>query len=70
MSTSIAIELNGEPLTVPEGATVADLLQQLGKDSRYLAVERNFELVPRTRHRECVLQPQDRVEIVTLVGGG
>ena len=64
------IELNGAPLTLPEGSTVADLLEKLGKDARYLAVERNFELVPRARHRACVLQAADRLEIVTLVGGG
>jgi thiamine biosynthesis protein ThiS len=37
---------------------------------RYLAVERNFELVPRTRHAHCVLKDGDQLEIVTLVGGG
>jgi sulfur carrier protein len=37
---------------------------------RYLAVERNFELVPRGNHAECVLHEGDQLEIVTLVGGG
>ena len=29
-----------------------------------------MELVPREQHSECKLQPGDRIEIVTLVGGG
>ena len=36
----------------------------------YVAVEVNLELVPRRRHAEHVLRDGDRVEVVTLVGGG
>lgn len=64
------ITVNGERLDVQSGLTVADLLQQRGLSPRYLAVERNLELVPRQQHAECVLQPGDQLEIVTLVGGG
>lgn len=64
------IRVNGEPRRVEPNATIADLLAELNMQPRYLAVERNFELVPRTRHAECVLQDGDQLEIVTLVGGG
>lgn len=64
------ITVNGELKTVPDNATVTQLLEQLGLQPRYLAVERNRELVPRTRHAECHLTPDDQIEIVTLVGGG
>jgi len=64
------ITVNDEPQDVPDGATIAVLLEQLGKSNRYLAVECNRELVPRGRHVETVLEPGDRIEIVTLVGGG
>jgi thiamine biosynthesis protein ThiS len=64
------IRVNGEYREVDPGTTVARLLAQLEMHPRYLAVERNFELVPRTRHAECLLQEGDAVEIVTLVGGG
>lgn len=66
----ISIQINGETTQVPEGTTVASLLETLGKQSKYLAVERNEELIPRTQHRLCVLHANDRLEIVTLVGGG
>lgn len=68
--TAIAIRLNGEPRAVASGTTVAALLAELGKMSRAVAVERNETVVPRARHAECVLEAGDRVEIVTLVGGG
>jgi thiamine biosynthesis protein ThiS len=66
----VEIRVNGVPHEVPAEATVAELLRRLNKEPRYLAVERNFELVPRTQHAACVLHPGDQIEIVTLVGGG
>lgn len=64
------IRVNGEPREVAAGTTVARLLVDLEMQPRYLAVERNFELVPRSRHADCVLAEGDALEIVTLVGGG
>ncbi|WP_296461196.1 sulfur carrier protein ThiS [Rubinisphaera sp.] len=69
MST-ISITLNGNETSIPENTSISDLLAQRSLDSRYLAVERNRELVPRRRHSECRIQPGDEIEIVTLVGGG
>lgn len=66
----LQITVNGEVREIRGGSTVADLIAELNLSPRFLAVERNLELVPRTRHAECVLQEGDRLEIVTLVGGG
>ena len=49
---------------------MAELLAQLSLKPRFVAVERNLQIVPRAEHDECVLQPGDQLEIVTLVGGG
>jgi sulfur carrier protein len=69
-STSLRITCNGEPHSVAPGTTVAALLEQLSMEPRHVAVECNLELVPRTRHAQHVLADGDRLEIVTLVGGG
>jgi sulfur carrier protein len=69
-SAEIKIEVNGKPRTVATGSTVASLLQTLELDPRTLAVERNLELVPRAQHAATPLAPGDRLEVVTLVGGG
>ena len=50
--------------------TVAALLAELAVEPRYVAVEVNQELVPRARHRDWPLAEGDRLEVVTLVGGG
>jgi thiamine biosynthesis protein ThiS len=64
------IFFNGEPRDVAEGTTVAELLQQLELQPRYVAVEINLQLIPRQLHAQHVLQADDRLEVVTLVGGG
>ena len=64
------IVVNDEPRQAADGATVAELLAQLGLEGKPVAVEVNLHLVPRQRHAEHRLADDDRVEIVTLVGGG
>lgn len=64
------IFFNGQPREVSEGLTVAGLLEQLELEPRYVAVEVNLDLVPRGCHQEHVLKADDRLEVVTLVGGG
>ncbi len=66
----IALTINGEPQTLPAPQTVAEFLRARKLESRRVAVEVNLNLVPAARHAEHVLQPGDRVEIVTLVCGG
>ena len=62
--------VNGEARQVAPGITVAGLLAELGLAGKPVAVEVNMELVPAVRHAERRLAEGDRLEIVTLVGGG
>jgi thiazole synthase len=66
----VTITLNGEPREVPSPLTVAGLLRHLGVRPEHVAVERNRELVTRTRHDQTAVAPGDVLEVVTLVGGG
>jgi sulfur carrier protein len=64
------IQFNGEPRELPDGATVADLVRSAVANARYVAVERNGEVVPRERHAITPVHEGDQIEVVTLVGGG
>ena len=64
------IVVNGETRPLPAPGTVAALLAELGMTGRRIAVERNGEIVPRSRHETEALVPGDRLEIVVAVGGG
>jgi thiamine biosynthesis protein ThiS len=69
-STNIAIELNGRRREVAEGLSVADLVLELGLRPEIVAVEVNQDLVTRNKRAATVLRAGDRVELVTMVGGG
>ena len=62
--------VNGEPRTLPEGTTVAQLLEQLAIKPERVVVEVNLDILKRAEHSARVLQADDRVEIVQFVGGG
>ena len=64
------ITVNGQSRQVADGSTIAALLDELRLAGKPLAVEVNRELVPRQRHTQHRLAEGDRLEIVTLVGGG
>jgi thiazole synthase len=66
----IHITINEENRTFPQSLTVAELLAQLGRDPRRLAVEVNQTVIRRDEHPRHQLGDGDKVEIVTLVGGG
>lgn len=62
--------VNDETQQYPDGLTVTQLLQQLGLEGKPVAVELNQELVPRGQHPDTTLHDGDRLEIVSLTGGG
>jgi thiamine biosynthesis protein ThiS len=70
MPTANTISVNGETRAATPGATVLDLLQELGLDSGRVAVERNLEILPRPKWADTRVQPCDRYEVVQFVGGG
>lgn len=64
------IEVNGEPREIADGSSVRVLLDELGVTQPHVAVELNLEVVPRAEHAATELREGDRLEVVTLVGGG
>jgi thiamine biosynthesis protein ThiS len=66
----VTVQLNGELREVPEGLTLAALMEWLKLPGDRVAVERNLEIVPRARWNATPLQAGDRLEVVHLVGGG
>jgi sulfur carrier protein len=64
------IFVNDAELDLPSPATVSDLLARLDIASTRVAVEVNRQLVRRAEHPTKPLEDGDRIEVVTLVGGG
>jgi sulfur carrier protein len=66
----IQVTLNGVPREFPAPLTFAQLLHEMELAGRRLAIERNGEIVPRSRFGDAHLADGDRVEVVMAVGGG
>ncbi|OZI38886.1 thiamine biosynthesis protein ThiS [Bordetella genomosp. 5] len=64
------ITLNGQAREVAPATTVFGLLDTLGYAGKRVAVERNGEIVPKSKHGETALANGDQIEIVVAVGGG
>ena len=64
------IIVNGETRVAIPGATVVDLLRDLGLDGGRVAIERNLEILQRQKWTETRVEAGDRYEIVQFVGGG
>lgn len=66
----IDLVINGEPRTFPAPLTLSQLIDTLDMAGKRIAIEKNGEIVPRSRHAETALAQGDRLEIVVAVGGG
>ena len=64
------ITLNGEPKDLIESVSVEALLGNLGIDARKVAVERNLEIIPKSKFGSTSVRDGDRFEVVHFIGGG
>ncbi len=62
--------VNGEMRELEDGVSVEGLIELLGMKDAVCAVEVEKKLVPKRERASCVLSDGQRVEIVTLIGGG
>lgn len=69
-ATTITLTINGKPQQLDGCATLADLVEHLKLDRSRIAVERNKQIVRKSDYANTALTDGDRLEIVTLVGGG
>ena len=70
VTESLSIRINGETRRVSAGASIAQMLAELGLDPGRVAVERNLEIVPRSTLNDVPVKDGDAFEIVHFVGGG
>ena len=64
------VTANGRPVTLPDGASVASLLDALDLTGRVVVVERNGEPVDRRAVATTLLADGDTCEVVRAVAGG
>lgn len=66
----ITLQVNGETKTCAPNTLLPDFLTQVGLNPKLIAVEYNGEILARSLWEETHLAQGDRLEVVTIVGGG
>ena len=70
MSSPITLQVNGEARNLSSSMVLPDVMQQLGFNPRLVAVEYNGEILHRQFWQSTTIRTGDRLEVVTIVGGG
>ncbi len=70
MADLIEVQVNGESKDCLPHTNLPAFLENLGLNPRLVAVEYNGEILHRQFWQRTVIQNGDRLEIVTIVGGG
>lgn len=70
MSNQITLKVNGESRTCLPKTLLPNFLEELGLNPRLIAVEYNGEILHRQFWAQTEMQLGDKLEIVTIVGGG
>lgn len=66
----ISLTINGAARSFQHTLSVAQLVEAMQLAGKRIAVERNGEIVPRSRYGSETLADGDKLEIVVAVGGG
>jgi thiamine biosynthesis protein ThiS len=64
------ILLNGTIQQVENNCNIKELIEKLELTQKRLAIEVNFEIIPRSQFDHYCLSPGDKVEVVQAIGGG
>ena len=67
---SVRVSINGEERALPDGLTLAGLLERLGTPDRGVAVAKNDRVVRRSHFAAEPVSEGDRIEIIKAVAGG
>lgn len=62
--------INGKEHDFKDKTSITEMLKQLNLNKDKVVVEVNFEIVPKEQYCEWLLNKEDKVEIVSFVGGG
>ncbi len=67
---SESMKVNGKVIPLEENQSLLDFLLDRNYDLRLIAVELNGKIVPKSSYKDVILKNEDKLEIVSFVGGG
>ena len=69
-TSTATVQVNGETHNFATSTSLPELLTQIGMNPRLVAVEYNGEILHRQYWSNTQIKSGDRLEVVTIVGGG
>nr|YP_009739047.1 thiamine biosynthesis protein S [Palmaria decipiens]QIC19486.1 thiamine biosynthesis protein S [Palmaria decipiens]BBI37187.1 thiamine biosynthesis protein S [Palmaria palmata] len=70
MSKPFTIQINGEPFHCTSSMSIKDILTYLDIDTTFSLIEYNSDLLHDDQIENILLNQNDKLEILTIVGGG
>lgn len=64
------IQLNGKKVVIKSNFSIFDLLKKYKLTNKKVAIEHNGIIVPKVFYKKKFLKNNDRIEVVTFIGGG
>ena len=64
------IVLNGKKFSINDKDTINILLKKIDIKSSKVAIEVNKVVIPKEKYRDFKFKKNDKVEVVTFIGGG
>ena len=64
------IQLNGKKVVIKPNYSIFDLLKRYNLSNKKVAIEYNGTIISRAYYKKKFLKNNDRIEVVTFIGGG
>ena len=64
------IQLNGKKVVIKSDHSIFDLIKKYKLNSKKIAIEHNGIIIPKVNYKKKFLKNNDKVEVVTFIGGG
>ncbi len=64
------IFLNGQEKEIKEGLSLLSLIEELDLDVNKIALEKDLEIIERSRFDKTLINEGSRIEIIHFIGGG
>jgi|TARA_B100001245_G_scaffold175907_1_gene134259 thiamine biosynthesis protein ThiS len=64
------IFVNQKKIIISKESTIINILANLDIEDKYLAVEINENILPKSEYDKYIIQENDKIEIINAIGGG
>ena len=64
------IFVNQKKTIISKESTIMNILANLNIENKYLAIEINETILPKSEYDKYIIQENDKIEIINAIGGG